>query len=145
MVLQADVENQPVKKISNKRVLKNGERKRIVNDHSNEEKGAVLQTRNKANYELLTTILEGKIEGKKAQGRQRRMWMDDIRDWLGEEKKINLLRACKDRTMWRTMVDNLRDVLDEGFCPPLVGWRGSRRLLDVARSVKFGYDAIDCR
>ena len=26
-------------------------------------------------------ILEGKLEGKIAQGRPRRMWLDDIKDW----------------------------------------------------------------
>lgn len=62
------------------------------------------------NYELFTTILKEKIEGKKAQGSQRRIRMNEIRDWLGEE--INILRLCKDRVMWRpmlAMVANLRD------------------------------------
>ncbi len=97
-----------VKKITNKRVLEMAKEKEalmtIIMKRKAQYCGHLIR-----NHELLTTILEGKIEGKKARGRQRRMWMDDLREWLRIEKKIDILRACKERAKWKTMVGNLRD------------------------------------
>ena len=47
-------------------------------------------------------ILEGKIEGKRARGRQRRKWIDDIKDWT----KLPLsecTRMAKNRERWRVI------------------------------------------
>jgi len=45
-----------------------------------------------------TQILEGKI----AQGRPRRMWIDDIKDWTQHDSYASIKRAVEDRTNWRT-------------------------------------------
>ena len=47
-------------------------------------------------------ILEGKIEGRRARGRQRRTWLDDIRDWT----KLSVTECAgraRDRKEWRVI------------------------------------------
>jgi hypothetical protein len=48
-------------------------------------------------------ILEGKIEGTRAQGRPRRMWMDDVRQWTKMKEYGEIKRSAEDREKWRTM------------------------------------------
>ena len=38
---------------------------------------------------LMTRVLEGMIEGKRGVGRQRIMWLDDIKRWSGERRDTN--------------------------------------------------------
>ena len=49
---------------------------------------------------LTLQIIEGKVEGKRKRGRQKKQWMDNIREWTG----LNLVQAkrrAQDRTAWR--------------------------------------------
>jgi len=46
-------------------------------------------------------ILEGKLDGKIAQGRPRRMWIDDIKDWTNLDSYASIKRAAEDRINWR--------------------------------------------
>ena len=49
------------------------------------------------------TILQGTIKGGRRQGRQRRKWKDNIREWTGLEFGKSQ-RAVEDRERWRTLV-----------------------------------------
>ena len=46
--------------------------------------------------ELLSVIMEGKVERTKARGRQRKMYLDDICKWTNQEKKNVTIRKYKD-------------------------------------------------
>ena len=43
---------------------------------------------------LMTRVLEGRIEGKRGVGRQRIMWLDDIKRWSGERRYEQLKRKA---------------------------------------------------
>ncbi|KAM4620325.1 histamine receptor H2b [Polymixia lowei] len=51
---------------------------------------------------LSNTILQGTIEGKRRRGRQRKSWMDNIKEWTGCSFPI-LLRTAEDREQWRSL------------------------------------------
>ncbi|GFS04178.1 endonuclease-reverse transcriptase [Elysia marginata] len=57
---------------------------------------------------LLQLPLEGKIEGKRGQGRPRRNWMDDVKEWSGSTSYGDTKRKAENREEWRDMVANLR-------------------------------------
>ena len=57
---------------------------------------------------VFCNIVEGYIEGKRSSGRQRRTWMDDIKEWVNIQNYAILKSRCSDRVCWRTMVSNLR-------------------------------------
>ena len=57
---------------------------------------------------LITRVLEERTEGKRGVGRQRIMWLDDIKRWSGERRYEQLKRKAKERDIWRTMKANLR-------------------------------------
>ena len=46
-------------------------------------------------------ILQGKIEGKLYQGRPRRMWLDDLKEWAQLETHTAIKRTAEDRSRWR--------------------------------------------
>jgi len=46
-------------------------------------------------------ILEGKIYGKLYQGRPRRMWLDDLKEWTQLETYTAIKRTAEDRSRWR--------------------------------------------
>ena len=43
----------------------------------------------------MTRVLEGMIEGKQDVGRQRKMWLDDIKRWSGERRYEQLKRKLR--------------------------------------------------
>ena len=49
---------------------------------------------------LSKTILQGTVEGKRRRGRQRKSWMDNIKEWTGCSFQT-LLRTAEDREHWR--------------------------------------------
>lgn len=51
---------------------------------------------------LSNTILQGTVEGKRRRGRQRKCWMDNIKEWT-ECRFQTLLRTAKDRERWRSL------------------------------------------
>jgi len=48
-------------------------------------------------------ILEGKIRGKRAKGRPRRMWFDDVRQWTVLKDYTDVKRNAEDREAWRAI------------------------------------------
>ena len=56
---------------------------------------------------LLTTSLEGKLEGKRPRGRPRNMWMTDIKEWTGKSAYACTQKAA-DRTLGVSLLVNRR-------------------------------------
>ena len=52
---------------------------------------------------LAKTILQGTVKGGRRQGRQRKTWEDNIREWTGLELTKSL-RAVENREKWRKLV-----------------------------------------
>ena len=50
-----------------------------------------------------SVILEGKIRGKRAKGRPRRMWLDDVRQWTVLKDCNEVKRNAEDREAWRAI------------------------------------------
>ena len=48
-------------------------------------------------------ILEGKIWGKRAKGRPRRMWFDDVRQWTVLKDYNEVKRNSEDHEAWRAI------------------------------------------
>ena len=61
---------------------------------------------------LFVNIMEGFINGKRAQGRPRRMWIDDIKEWTNIKEYGQLKRTAQNRERWRSMIGNLRTYED---------------------------------
>lgn len=51
---------------------------------------------------LSKTILQGTVEGKRRRGRQRKSWMDNIKEWTSCSFQT-LLRTAEDREHWRSL------------------------------------------
>ena len=49
------------------------------------------------------TILHGTVKGRRRQGRQRKRWEDNIRDWTGLDFAKSQ-RAVENREKWRKLV-----------------------------------------
>ena len=49
---------------------------------------------------LSLNLIEGKVEGKRKRGRQKKNWFDNIREWTGLNY-VQAKRAAQDRTKWR--------------------------------------------
>ena len=54
---------------------------------------------------LTKTILQGTVKGERRQGRQRKRWEDNIREWTGLEFGKSQ-RSVEDREKWRKLVPN---------------------------------------
>ena len=52
---------------------------------------------------LAKTILQGTVKGGRRQGRQRKRWEDNIREWTGLEFSRSQ-RAVENKTKWRKLV-----------------------------------------
>ncbi|KAI5752610.1 hypothetical protein M8J77_018598 [Diaphorina citri] len=53
---------------------------------------------------LLAKIIEGKVEGTRDRGRQRRKWIDNIIEWTKTTTYENCKRMAQDREAWRQQV-----------------------------------------
>ena len=57
---------------------------------------------------LENLAITGKVEGKRARGRQRKTYVDCLREGIqGIMNNIELIRGCQDRTKWKSMVANV--------------------------------------
>ena len=55
---------------------------------------------------VFQTILQGTVKGGRKQGRQKKRWEDNIREWTGLEFAKSL-RAVENTEKWRKLVVNL--------------------------------------
>ena len=90
---------------TNKEVLKLAKQKRtLLTDIMKRKNRFFGHTIRHNNFQ--TTLLEGKINGKRGRGRPRKAWVDDIMAWQGRP-----YQTCKedanDRDYWRFMTSNL--------------------------------------
>ena len=53
---------------------------------------------------LAKTILQGTVKGRRRQGRQRKRWVNNIREWTGLEFAKSQ-RAVKNRKRWRKLAE----------------------------------------
>ena len=52
---------------------------------------------------LITT---GMMEGKRSRGKQREKMTDGLVNWLGAGKMVEMLKATRDRRIWKDMIAN---------------------------------------
>ena len=52
-------------------------------------------------HSLEQRLTTGKIEWKRARGRQREKILDSIARWLGQSKKIDIMKHVEDRRVWQ--------------------------------------------
>ena len=48
--------------------------------------------------------LTGKVEGKRARGRQRMAYLNNVKDWANITNGSDLTHACQDREVWKHMI-----------------------------------------
>ena len=85
-------------RVSNDRVLEKLKTKRTLLSDIKKRKlryfGHVKRSNN-----ILTTVVEGKLEGRRPRGRPRNTWMTDVREWTGLPASACTSRAA-DRSLW---------------------------------------------
>ena len=54
---------------------------------------------------LAKTILQGTVKGKRKNGRQKKRWEDNIKEWTGMDFASSS-RAAENRTRWKGIVAN---------------------------------------
>ena len=52
--------------------------------------------------------LTGKVEGKRARGRQRMTYLSNIKEWTNTANGDELIQACQDREIWKSMTTQRR-------------------------------------
>ena len=52
---------------------------------------------------LITTRM---MEGKRSRGKQREKMTDELANWLGADKVVEILKATRDRGIWKDMITN---------------------------------------
>ena len=57
---------------------------------------------------MYNNIIEGYIHGKRDKGRQRRTWIDNLKDQTGIKNFGASKRTAEDKVKWKLMVSNLR-------------------------------------
>ena len=92
-------------KISNERVLTiaNVKRKLLqtIKNRNRTFLGHVIRRKGIENLSLT-----GKVEGKRARGRQRMTYLNNIKEWTNRTNGNELIQACQDREVWRCMIVN---------------------------------------
>ena len=95
------------RKTSNERVLDMAEAEkkvlRTIKDKKLKYYGHVIRYQ-----EIQKDALTGKIDGRRSRGRQRKTWIDDLKEWSGLTTSEIRTRA-QDRNGWRKLVHDLRN------------------------------------
>ncbi|KAI5700378.1 hypothetical protein M8J77_008043 [Diaphorina citri] len=84
---------------------KNCELLRIIKQRKVSYAGHILRG---SNGKLPTKIIEGKIDGVRARGRQRRTWMDDVKEWTGLVTYEEVKRMAENREEWKHKVEEIQ-------------------------------------
>ncbi|KAG1657352.1 Ectonucleoside triphosphate diphosphohydrolase 4 [Nymphon striatum] len=67
-----------------------------------------LRTLNVTQHTTAKFMLEGLVEGKRDRGRQRRVWGDDLKEWIRSKNLGEVKRKAENKVEWRIMVHDLR-------------------------------------
>ena len=85
-----------------RRLLNTSYKDNVINEDSRRK----IQVANGKFDELLTlakTILQGTVQGKRRKGRQKKRWVDNIKEWTGMDFTSSI-RTAEDRTRWKGIV-----------------------------------------
>ena len=85
-------------RITNERVLEKLQTKRTLLSDIQKRKLRYFGHVKRGNN-ILTTVVEGKLEGRRPRGRPRNTWMTDVREWTGLPASACTSRAA-DRSLW---------------------------------------------
>ena len=55
---------------------------------------------------ILSLLCLGKIAGRRARGRQRQSWLDEVKLLSSSSNLSDLMTRCRDRAVWRSIVSN---------------------------------------
>ena len=55
----------------------------------------------------ILAILEGRVDGIRSRGAQRKKWTDDVKDWFDITDYGRLKRTSEDRKAWKLLLENL--------------------------------------
>ena len=92
-------------KKSNDTVLKEAHTSRaIVNKIRTRQTTFFGHVMRRENLEHLITT--GMVEGKRSRGKQREKMTDGLANWLGAGKVVEILKATRDRGIWKDMIAN---------------------------------------
>ena len=92
-------------KISNERVLTIANVKRkLLQTIKNRKMTFLGHVMRRKGIEKLS--LTGKVEGKRARGTQRMTYLSNIKEWTNRTNGNELIQACQDRAVWRSMTVN---------------------------------------
>ena len=92
-------------KKSNETVLKEADSKRsLVNKIRKRQSSFIGHVMRREKMEHLVTT--GMLEGKRSRGRQREKVLDSLASWLRATDVMEMLKATKDRDVWRDMIAN---------------------------------------
>ena len=92
-------------KKSNETVLKEADSKRsLVNKIRKRQSSFIGHVMRREKMEHLVTT--GMLEGKRSRGRQREKVLDSLASWLRATDMMEMLKATKDRDVWRDMIAN---------------------------------------
>ncbi|CAH2240054.1 jg7397 [Pararge aegeria aegeria] len=80
----------------------------VTNDNRHTNEGFVFGHLQRGSlFEFPRLILEGKINGKRAPGRPRKKWFDDIREWNGHTKS-ELKKMAHHRSIFHRLISKLQ-------------------------------------
>ena len=96
-----------VKHISNAEVKDQLQVKQNWSEDLGKRNYNLLDTMRGSGNKLMQVVLEGKIEGIRDCGRQRRTWADDVKEWSKCKSFGKTKRKMEDCVMWRNMIHNL--------------------------------------
>ena len=83
-------------------------------DDRKAEEAEMVWTRNKIQWALSKTILQGTVQGRRKRGRQRKRWTDNIKEWTGMTYAETQALA-HDRDRWGNLVR--RSIMQRPYDP----------------------------
>ena len=105
VVSQKNASNSMDSKKTNQEVLKEAVTERSLLNRIRKRQATFfghVMRREKMEYDITT----GMLEGNRSRGRPREKMLDGLTSWLKVEKVTGILRAAKDRDVWREMIAN---------------------------------------
>ena len=89
-------------RVTNEEVLRRvGEKRKLYQSISRRKLKFAGHVMRGSGGEMIKNIIEGSVEGKRSRGRQRKTWMDDIKEWMGESNYGLVKRRMEDKPGYR--------------------------------------------